>query len=122
MAECQKNFPTSTRMFFCPIVGCSYRIKIEVLRRLFFEPGFTESAHTSHVAGSFVRQLTRGTPSDVPVPRNMISLFRSVRGRSPKTEILISLSAVVVKRNYQFCGELIVISSLVEHRLECNIA
>ena len=95
---------------------------MEVLRRRFFEPGVTESAHTSHVTGSFVRQLTRGTPSDVPVPRNMISLFWSVRRRSPITEIPIPLSAVTVERNYQFYRELIAIARLVERRMKCNIA
>ena len=42
-----------------------------VLRLRFFEPGRIASVHTGHVGGSAVRQVTRGMPSDVPVPRNM---------------------------------------------------
>ena len=51
---------------------------MEVLRRRFFDPGRIASVQTAHVGGLAVKHVTRGMPSDVPVPRKMTSaLFLS---------------------------------------------
>ena len=52
---------------------------MEVLRLRFFEPGRIASVQTTHVGGFAVKHVTRGMPSDVPVPRKMTSaLFFSL--------------------------------------------
>ena len=74
-AECQKNFPMSMTILRVRPSGCAYLTRREVFLRRFFEPGCMADGHTLQVTGSMVRQLTRGTPSEVPVPRKTISLF-----------------------------------------------
>ena len=46
-----------------------------MLRRRFLDPGRIASVHTGQVGGSAVKHVTRGIPSDVPVPRNMTVAF-----------------------------------------------
>ena len=46
---------------------------MEVLRLRFLDPGRMASMQTGHVGGSAVRHVTRGIPSDVPVPMKMTS-------------------------------------------------
>jgi len=55
--------------------GSSRWIRIDVLRRRFGDPGFIASGHTTQVLSGFVRHDTRGTPSEVPVPKNTIRDF-----------------------------------------------
>ena len=52
---------------------------MEVLRLRFLEPGRIASVQTAHVGGFAVKHVTRGMPSEVPVPRKMTSaLFFSL--------------------------------------------
>jgi hypothetical protein len=55
--------------------GWAYLTRRDVFLRRFLEPGCMADEQTLQVTGSRVRQLTRGTPSEVPVPRKTISLF-----------------------------------------------
>lgn len=48
---------------------------MDVFRRRFRDPGRMAELHTPQITGSRVRQLTRGTPSEVPVPRKMTVLL-----------------------------------------------
>ena len=47
-------------------------MRIDVLRRRFGEPFLIASGHTLHWLAGFVRHETLGTPSEVPVPKNII--------------------------------------------------
>ena len=51
-----------------------------MLRLRFFEPGRIASVQTVHVGGSAVRQVTRGMPSEVPVPKNITVAFEFAFG------------------------------------------
>jgi hypothetical protein len=53
--------------------GVAWRRRMDVLRLLFRFPGSAALVQTVQVLEGLVRQLTRGMPSLVPVPRKMSS-------------------------------------------------
>ena len=72
----------------------------DVLRRRFGEPGLIASGQTLHWLSGFVRHDTRGTPSDVPVPRKTILDFTAEIGPE-----------LIIREAYRLAGELLVVIS-----------
>jgi hypothetical protein len=64
-------------------------INSDVLRRRFGDPGLIASGHTGQLLSGSVRHETRGTPSEVPVPKNTIFEFGPELGPESGPELVI---------------------------------